>query len=464
MSSIEFYNPERCLNESEVESKFIVQYLLPSLGYPPDSWHQEVTFGKLRLDFLAIAGSFLGESEQLQVIVEAKHPNQNLDRHLRRLQRYLNTLSARYGLLTNGRDVRVYERVDDELVLRFQVPGRDLPAHLPELFKLVGRSAILSTDSFSDDVSLFEDVSRPIEPVSLPIEDPQSILKENTMKVIAVYHNKGGVGKTTTVINLAAALSKKGKRVLIIDMDSQANTTFATGLVKFQDESSDDIKDNYVYHLIIERNRCSISEVARKATFTFPAIDVIPSHISLTTKETELNELVQAQTRLIFKLAEVKDLYDIVLIDTPPSLNVFAKMALLSADYLLIPSDLKPFANEGLNNVRTFLEGINEFREMISKEPIKLLGVVASKVSTAARFVQYTLPKMEKIVKDRYGFPLLKTRIYERRDVSAAIERVIEVGELDIPDPLSVLDYKPDCQSSVEFEALAKEIMELTGL
>ena len=464
MSLIKFYNPEQCRNEAEVESKFIVQYLLPSLGYPPDSWHQEVTFGKLRLDFLAIAGGFLGESEQLQVIVEAKHPNQNLDRHLRRLKRYLNTLSAHYGLLTNGKDVRVYERVDDELVLRLQVPGRDLPAHLPELFKLVGRSAILSTDSFSDDVSLLEDITRPIEPVSLPIKNPQSTLKENTMKVIAVYHNKGGVGKTTTVINLAAAFSKKGKRVLIIDMDSQANTTFATGLVKFQDEASDDIKDSYVYHVMIERNKFPISEVARKASFTFPAIDVIPSHISLTTKEIEITNLVQAQMRFITKLSEVKDSYDVVLIDTPPSLNIFAKIALLSADYLLIPSDLKPFANEGLNNIRTFVDSINDYREALSRQPIILLGVVASKVSTAARFVQYTLPRMEKIVEERYGFPLLKTRIYERRDISAAIERVIEVGELDIPDPLSVLDYKPDCQSSGEFEALAKEIMGLTGL
>ncbi len=463
MNKIEFYNPEQCRNEAEVESKFIVQYLLPSLGYPPDSWHQEVTFGKLRLDFLAIAGSFLGESEKLQVIVEAKHPNQNLDRHLRRLQRYLNTLSARYALLTNGKDVRVYEQVDDELILRFQVRGRDLPVHLTELLKLVGRSAILSNDSFTDKV-LLEKVDRSIESVSLPIKNSQSIPQETTMKVIAVYHNKGGVGKTTTVINLAAAFSKKGKRVLIIDMDSQANTTFAAGLVKFQDESSDDIKDSYVYNVIIERNKASITEIARKASFTFPAIDVIPSHISLTTKEVELSDSIQAQTRLISKLSQVKELYDVVLIDTPPSLNVFARIALLSADYLLIPSDLKPFANEGLNNVRTFLDSINDYREVIGRQPIHLLGVVASKISTAARFVQFTLPKMEKITTERYGFPLLNTRIYERRDISAAIERVIEVGELDIPDPLSVLDYKPDSQSSEEFESLAKEIMKLIGL
>ena len=66
------------------------------------------------------------------------------------------------------------------------------------------------------------------------------------MKTIAVYHNKGGVGKTTTVVNLAAAFSKMGKRVLVIDLDSQANTTYATGLVKFEDELFDDIKDKNV--------------------------------------------------------------------------------------------------------------------------------------------------------------------------------------------------------------------------
>ncbi len=461
MSLIEFYNPEQCLNEAEVESKFIVQYLLPSLGYSPSCWHQEVTFGKLRLDFLAIAGSFLGESKKLQVVVEAKHPKQNLDRHLQKLRRYLNSLTARYGLLTNGKEVRVYECVHEELVLRLQIPGRDLPTRLSELVQLVGRSAILALDSPIVDIPTPDEVIQSIPSKISPLKQSQSNPEETTMKVIAVYHNKGGVGKTTTVINLAAAFSKKGKRVLVIDMDSQANTTFAAGLVKFQDEASDDIKDSYVYHVMIERNKFSISEVVRKASFTFPAIDVIPSHISLTTKEVELTNLVQAQTRLISKLSEVKEQYDIVLIDTPPSLNIFARIALLSADYLLIPSDLKPFANEGLNNVRTFLDGINDYREVITRQPVKLLGVLASKISTSHRFVQFTLPKMEKIVEEKYKFPLLKTRIYERREISTAIERVIEVGELDIPDPLSVLDFKPDCQASGEFESLAKEITEL---
>jgi cellulose biosynthesis protein BcsQ len=281
------------------------------------------------------------------------------------------------------------------------------------------------------------------------------------MKVIAVYHNKGGVGKTTTVINLAAALSKRGKKVLVIDLDSQANTTYALGLVKFQDEQNDDIRDRYVYHVLAENKKFSISEVVRKSDFSSAAIDVIPSHIELMEREQELIQLAPSLTRLVKKLKDVEHLYDVVLIDTPPSLNLYAKVALISADFLLIPSDLKPFANEGLRNVQRFVTEIDDFRDSMGRKAIEILGVLASKVATHAKFVEHTLPKMEAIIEERYGFRLLRTRIYERRDVSLAIERMLEVGDLDIPNPQSVLDFKPDSASAQEFEDLAKEVLVL---
>ena len=143
------------------------------------------------------------------------------------------------------------------------------------------------------------------------------LIKQN-MKIIAVYHNKGGVGKTTTVVNLAAALSKKGKKVLAIDLDSQANTTFATGLVRFEDEISDDLKDANVGHVIGYGESYPIADIKQQSIFCHPPIDVVPSHISLMEKEDRLNKLASINFTLIQKLAEVEEQYDIVLIDTPP--------------------------------------------------------------------------------------------------------------------------------------------------
>jgi cellulose biosynthesis protein BcsQ len=286
------------------------------------------------------------------------------------------------------------------------------------------------------------------------------------MKVIAVYHNKGGVGKTTTVINLAAALSKRNKRVLVIDLDSQANTTFATGLVKFQDELSDTIKHNYVYQVIANRNEYPISAVVRKAEgFTEPPFDVIPSHIDLMEHEQKLIQQQQALYRLLNKLNDVCDEYDVVLIDTPPSLNLYAKIALITADYLLIPSDLRPFANEGLRNVRRFVDEINEIRDStIRKHPIEIVGVIASKIGTVPTFVKHTLPRLVKIVEQEYGFSVLRSKISERREISKAIERTKEVGEWFIPDPTSILDYEPNSIAAKEFEELAQEVIQLVQI
>lgn len=424
-----------------MESKFIVYYLLPALGYGPGSWYQEVTVGRLRLDFLASANGTKQKLSRLQIAIEVKHPKENLDRHVRKFARYMVAVHAQRGMLINGRELRVYERCHQTIELRLKLSGAGLPEHLDELRQLVGIDALQG-----------------IQPVS---HRPIVSSKASSMKVIAVYHNKGGVGKTTTVINLAAALRKRGKRILVIDLDSQANTTFALGLVKFQDEAHDDIRDRYIYHTIIERNKFPISEVIRKSDFCEPSIDVLPSHIDLMEKEQELIQSAAAPTRLVSKLRDVQDQYDIVLIDTPPSLNLYARIALIAADYLLIPSDLKPFANEGLKNVKRFVAEIDEFRESLGRSPLEILGVLASKVPTHARFIQYTLPKMEAIVEERYGFRLLQTRIFERREVSAAIEHSLEVGDLDIPDPRSVMDFKPDSQSAQEFEDLAKEVLGL---
>ena len=443
-----FFNPENCRNESEVESKFIVHYLLPQLGYHPNDWSQEITLANHRFDFLVVSPTRIKPQKYAKLLIEAKHPQENLNNHLRKFRQYLESIKAHFGLITNGKIIQVYERINEQIKLILEVLGRDVEKRISEIKKLIGKEEIINAISRN--------------------RGKQQVLGSsqlgNNMKVIGVYHNKGGVGKTTTVVNLAAALSKKGQRVLVIDLDSQANTTYAAGLIKFHDESHDNIKENYIYHLIREKNEYFISDVVRRSQFTTPEFDVIPSHINLMHHEKELAEIDATRTRIIAKLEKVKDKYSIVLIDTPPSLNLYAKVALIAADYLIIPSDLKPFANEGLINLKNFLGEINEFKEVIGKKQLEILGVLPSKIGTHHRFVQNTLPEMETTVRERYGFELMKSRIFERRDVSAAIENTIEVGDLDIPDPKSIFDYKPESKAAEEFENLATEVMELIGI
>ncbi|MFM7888517.1 MAG: AAA family ATPase [Pseudanabaena sp.] len=468
------FNPKLCRNESEVESKLIVQYLLPTLGYDASKWHQEVALGSIRLDFLVLTSqvfpSITDSAPNVCVVMEAKHPKQNLDFHVRRLSRYLTRLQVVYGVLTNGKDFRIYELVGDQVKLVFQCQGAELTENIEKIKDIIGRDKLsgLKSKELIDGVDFSDSFDPPVNQVVdvTFLDSPQISVttKPRIMKTIAIYHNKGGVGKTTTTINLAAAISRKGFRVLIIDLDSQANTTYAAGLMKFDTEEEDTLKDSNIYNVVFYPKSNYIPEIALKSTFTYPPVDVIPAHINLIWQEARLVDKDSSKTHLVKKLELVKNEYDVVLIDTPPSLNLYAKIALIACDYLIIPSDLKPFANEGLRNVKNFVEEIDEFRTFINKPAIEVLGVLPSKILTNANYVKATLPKQEKVVAERYGFPVLETRIFQREDLSRAIDNFVFEGDHQIPDPKSIFDFKPDSISAAEFEELANEVLEKVGL
>lgn len=476
------FNPDLCRNESEVESKLIVSYLLPKLGYGIEHWHQEVTLGSIRLDFLSFATQELpfrldGDSP-LALVIEAKHPKQNLDGHQRKLRRYLIRMNVRYGLLTNAKEIRIYQREGNDIELLFKCWGNEVDDKIEEIRELVGRDylrlnikpKIPGSDHNTNKYDAKQIISNTQENYakSVNIETESNLINQsriNSMKVIAVYHNKGGVGKTTTVVNLSAALSKKGYRVLVIDLDSQANTTFATGLIKFSDEQFDDIKDSYIYHVLRYDEYSSISEVSRVSRFNDPEIDVVPSHINLMDVEGELNSLRSTQTALIKKLKLVEEKYDVVLIDTPPSLNLYAFVPLVSANYLIIPSDLKPFANQGLSNVKNYLQrDVNPFRQMMNKPDIEILGVLPCKINPNHRFVQHTLPKQIQGVSKRYELNIMETVIFQREELARCVDKTREVGDLLIPEPSSIFDYALDSSSCQEFESLAEEVLNKIGL
>jgi chromosome partitioning protein len=452
------FNPELCRNESEVESKLIVEYLLPKLGYSADTWHQEVTFGSIRLDFLVFTQKIPFKSDPkspLGLILEAKHPRKNLDNHVPQIRRYLNKLNICYGLLTNGKELRIYQHTVGSFELIFCCKGRDIDDKLDHIIKLIGRDSLQS----------------PILSIKPEVTSTQIIIPRlSAMKTIAIYHNKGGVGKTTVSTNLAAAFSRNGYRTLLIDIDAQANSTFATGLIKFEFEEEDDLRDRNVYNLIASADTGFIEEIVRESQyFSDPEIGVIPAHINLIHKQSDLTTFVASRTRLLAKLKQVENDYDLVIIDTPPSRDIYAEVALITADYLLIPSDLKPFANQGLPTVKDFIKSINENRKTFGKQPIELLGVLPSKISTNARYLEHTFPKQREVISKRYGMPLMESVIYDRTALSQSFNKTVIIGEIEYPDPKSIFKYADEVKSTaqvsaMEFEVLADEVLSKIGL
>lgn len=440
------FSPEYLRNEKEVETKFIVQYLLPALGYSDRDWYQEVALGSIRLDFLAFATQFLpftlNYTSPVCLVIEAKSPKHRLDPYVRRLCQYLNLMNTDYGLLTNGKELRIYRRIGENLLPIFQCNGREISARIGEIKALIGHDVL---------------GMRVIKP------DPNDT-KEKKVKIIAIYHNKGGVGKTTVAVNLAAALRKRKYKVLLIDLDSQANSTFAAGLVKFQFDEEDDLRGNNVFHVLESGDFHFVPDAVRQSNlFNNPEIDIIPSHISLIEGQYKLNQIKASQTRLIKKLKQEEGNYDFVIIDTPPSRDIYAQVAIIAAHYLIIPSDLKPFANQGLSSVSSFIKEINEFRESMGKPSVKIMGVLPSKISTNKKAFDKTFERQKAKILTQYNFPVMDSIIFERAALSHAVNQIRHIGDLEIPDPKSIFDFADQTtganQSAAEFELLANEVL-----
>ena len=158
-------------------------------------------------------------------------------------------------------------------------------------------------------------------------------------KTICIVNQKGGVGKTTTSVNLSAALAKLGRKVLIVDLDPQGNATSGLGLKKH------DHQDSNVYHLLI--GEAGINEVIYKTQFE--NLSIIPANSDLCGAEIELVEETEREYRLKKAFAQVNSQFDYILIDCPPSLTLLTLNALTAADSFLVPLQCEYYALEGLS-------------------------------------------------------------------------------------------------------------------
>ena len=185
--------------------------------------------------------------------------------------------------------------------------------------------------------------------------------RKNMGRIIAIANQKGGVGKTTTSINLSACLAEKGKKVLVIDTDPQGNTTSGFGIDKNN-------LDNTIYELIL--GECTIRDcIIRDVTNN---VSVLPSNVNLAAAEIELIGIEKKEYILKNEVDYVKDDYDYIMIDCPPSLNMLTINSMTTADSVLVPIQCEYYALEGLSQL---IHTINLVKERLNPD-LTMEGVV----------------------------------------------------------------------------------------
>lgn len=211
------------------------------------------------------------------------------------------------------------------------------------------------------------------------------------MVTIAVLNQKGGVGKTTTVINTAAYFAKKGKRVLVVDSDPQGNATSGLGLDKRQ-------LNQTLYDAMITP---SLSAQDVTAASSIDGLDVLPSNETLAAAEVDLVQTLEREKQLKRVLATAD--YDVALIDCPPSLGLLTINALSAADYVVIPVQAEYYALEGLGQL---LDIIQRVRGGLN-EQLELLGVVITMHDKRTMLSGQVKQELEK----HFGDKLLATMV-----------------------------------------------------
>lgn len=250
-------------------------------------------------------------------------------------------------------------------------------------------------------------------------------------KVIAIFNQKGGVGKTTTNINLAACLADRGKQVLVLDVDAQGNTTSGLGLVKKS-------LDYTSYDLLIDETLDPKKAIYKTGVEN---LDIIPASVDLAGIEIELTQMEGREKRLKTALSRIKRYYDYILIDCPPSLGLLTINALTAVDSVLIPIQCEFYALEG---VAQLISTIDLVKKNMNPH-LEIEGVILSMFDGRTNLSIQVVDEVKKF----FGDKLYKTVI--PRNV-----RLAEAPSYGLP----ITVYDPKSKGALAYEAFADEFLE----
>jgi chromosome partitioning protein len=253
-------------------------------------------------------------------------------------------------------------------------------------------------------------------------------------KVLAVVNQKGGVGKTTTAINLSAALALEGLHVLLLDCDPQANSSGGFGVGREEERRSS-------YDVLM--GEATIEEVALPTEIK--TLRLVPSHKNLTGANVELIQMERRAYRLREAIDKVRGMYDYILLDCPPALDLLTLNSLVAADRLLVPTQAEYFALEGISEL---VHTLDRVRESFNKT-LEIEGVLLTMYDDRTNLAQQVTENLRQYFKDK----LLKTVI--PRNV-----RLAEAPSYGKP----VLLYDPKSRGAEAYRELAVELLARNGV
>ena len=253
-------------------------------------------------------------------------------------------------------------------------------------------------------------------------------------EVITIANRKGGVGKTTTTLNLAYSLKELGKKVLVIDLDPQANLTRC-----FDVENTENIKT--IGHLLITEMEEEESYLVEDYTKSYDEIDIIPSSVYLSAVETQMRIETGSERILSEIVNQAKEHYDYILIDTSPSLNILTINALCASDSVLITADTQLFAIVGISEL---LKTIQKIKKRVN-ESLTIKGILLTMCDNRTNLSKLLTQQVEEMYQG-------KIEVFQTK-----IPKTVKVGEA-IYSGQSIKKYAKGSSVDIAYDNLAKEI------